>query len=159
MSKDTIMLEYLNTCPSISGRSLFFNYAEGEDDTNHFITEASDVSRQKPYIDGSVEKRYSFSIIAYKSLGYRAVDTDNIESDENLDELAEVQQIVDWITEQSEISNYPYFGSNYIIDSMICTTDRPVLLGVFEDSQGTPMARYGITIQIDYLDTTKNIWN
>ena len=158
MDKDTVMIEYLNTCPSISDKSLFFNYAEGEDDTNHFVTQATDVSRQQPYIDGSVEKRYSFSIYAYKSLGYRAVDVDNAQSDENLGELVEVQAIIDWINQQGEDKNFPDFGEDCQIDEMKCTTDKPVLMGTFQDNVGTPIARYSMTIQIDYLDTTKLVW-
>ena len=158
MEKDDIMIEYLLQCSSVGDRSLFFNYAEGEDDTNHFVTQATDVKTQKPFIDGSVEKRYSFTLISYKSIGYRPVDNDNVSSDENLDELAEVQAIIDWINVQSESKIYPDFGANCQIDEMICTTDKPVLLGVFADTQGNPMARYSMTIQIDYLDITKKIW-
>lgn len=159
MNKDLIMLDYLITCPSIHDKSLFFNYAEGTDDTNHFITQATDVATQKPFVDGSVMKRYSFSIIAYKTIGTQAVDKSNVGSDENLDELAEVQAIIDWITEQSDNGEYPDFGESCQIDNMECTTDKPVLMGVFQDTMGTPTARYSMTIRIDYLDTTKMIWN
>lgn len=159
MSKDSIMLEYLLTCPSINENSLFFNYAEGEDNTSHFITEASDKSTQKPYVDGSIKKRYSFDIIVYKSLGYTPIDTTDVTADENLDELSEVQAIIDWITEQGELRNFPNFGDKIEVDEMYCTTDKPVLRGVFTDTMGTPMARYSITIQIDYLDKTKMIWS
>ena len=159
MSKDSIMLEYLLTCPSINENSLFFNYAEGEDNTSHFITEASDKSTQKPFVDGSIQKRYSFDIIVYKSLGYTPIDTTDVTADENLDELSEVQAIIDWITEQGELRNFPNFGDNIEVDEMYCTTDKPVLRGVFTDTMGTPMARYSITIQIDYLDKTKMIWS
>lgn len=159
MSKDSIMLEYLLTCPSINENSLFFNYAEGEDNTSHFITEASDKSTQKPFVDGSIQKRYSFDIIVYKSLGYTPIDTTDVTADENLDELSEVQAIIDWITEQGELRNFPNFGDKIEVDEMYCTTDKPVLRGVFTDTMGTPMARYSITIQIDYLDKTKMIWS
>jgi len=159
MSKDSIMLEYLLTCPSISENSLFFNYADGEDNTNHFVTEATDVRTHKPYVDGSVEKRYSFMILVYKSLGYTPINPDEVTNDENLDELLEVQAIIDWITEQGELKNFPNFGDKIEVDEMICTTDKPVLMGAFVDAQGTPMARYSITIQIDYLDKTKMIWS
>lgn len=153
------MLEYLLTCPSISEHSLFFNYAEGEDNTNHFITEATDVRTHQPFIDGSVMKRYSFDIITYKSLGYTEVDTTDVTTDENLDELSEVQTIIDWVTEQGELKNFPDFGEKIEIDEMKCLTDKPVLMGTFTDTMGTPMARYSITIQIDYLDKTKMIWS
>lgn len=158
MDKNESMIEYLVQCPSIGDKSLFFNYAEGEDDTNHFVTQATDKATQKPYVDGSVEKRYSFTLISYKSIGYRAVDSSDIASDENLDELSDVQAIIDWIASQSESELYPNFGDDCQIDDMFCTTDKPVLLGIIGDAQGNPIARYSITIQIDYLDTSKMIW-
>ena len=159
MDKNQVMIEYLNTCTSISSRKLFFNYAKGEDETNHFVTEAIDKATQKPYVDGSVMKRYSFTIISYKSIGYRAVDTSDVATDENLEEILEVQEVIDWIIEQSELQNYPDFGTDCLIDDMQCTTDKPVLLGIYTDSVGNPMARYSITIQIDYLDKSKMIWS
>ena len=158
MNKDRIMLDYLVSCPSISDKSLFFNYAEGQDDTNHFVTQATDVKRNIKYVDGSEEKIYSFSLIAYKSLGTQAVDKSNVESDENLDELTEVQTLIDWITEQSETGEYPNFGESCQIDTMYCTTDKPVFMGAFTDTVGTPTAKYSMTIVIEYLDTTKKIW-
>jgi len=159
MDKDSIMLDFLLTCPAINENSLFFNYAEGEDNTSHFITEASDISTQKPFVDGSVMKRYSFDIIVYKSLGYTPIDTTDVTTDENLDELSEVQSIIDWITEQEELKNYPNFGDKIDVDVMYCTTDKPALKGIFTDTMGTPTARYSITIRIDYLDRTKMIWS
>lgn len=159
MEKDNVMLAYILTCPTISENSLFFNYAEGEDNTSHFITEATDISTQKPFIDGSVRKQYAFSILVYKSLGYTPVDATDVSTDENLDELSDVQAIIDWITEQGELRNFPDFGDKIEIDEMVCTTDKPVYMGVFADTQGTPVARYSITIRIDYLDKTKMIWS
>ena len=76
-----------------------------------------------------------------------------------MSEISEVQEIIDWINEQAEAKNYPNFGHYCTIEEMRCDTDRPVLNGVFADSQGSPVARYSFTIQIDYLDTTKKIWN
>lgn len=157
-NKDKVMLEYLLSCPAINERSLFFNFAEGKDETNHFVTQATDINRQKPFVDGSIAKVYSFSIVTYKSLGTQAVDKENVGSDENLDELAEVQSLIDWITEQRDNSNYPDFGESINIDDMYCTTDKPVLLGVFQDTLGTPTARYSMTIMVEYIDNSKMIW-
>lgn len=159
MDKDSVMLEYILTCPTISENSLFFNYADGEDNTNHFVTDATDVRTHKPFVDGSVMKRYSFMILVYKSLGYTPISPDEVANDENLDELLEVQTIIDWITEQGELRNFPDFGEKIEVEEMICLTDKPVLMGTFTDTMGTPMARYSITIQIDYLDKTKMIWS
>jgi hypothetical protein len=158
LDKDKVMVEYIMSCPKIKGKNLFFNYAEGEDETNHFITEASDIAMQKPFIDGSVMKKYSFHIMAYKSLGYIAVQPSKVESNENIEELQDVQEIIDWISEQREAMNFPNFGSECSIDDMYCTTDKPVLQGTYDNAVGTPIARYSITIVVEYLDKSKKLW-
>ena len=159
MSKDEIMIEYLLTCPYIRDNSLFFNYAEGEDNTNHFETNATDVSVQKPFVDGSVLKQYTFTLASYKSLGYRAVDVEDVSTDENIDDLEEVQQILEWINEQADNGNFPNFGTGYVVEEMECSTDRPKLDGMFNDAVGTPIARYSIVIRLQYIDNTKLLWN
>lgn len=158
-SKEQIMIKYLLDCPTVNSESLFFNYAEGEDNTNHFVTNATDVALEKPFIDGSVMKRYSLTLYSYKSLGCRAITTDDISADENLEEMQEVQKIIDWISEQSDDRNYPDFGDDCQIDNMKSMTDKPQLLGIFQDNVGTPIARYSMTIVIEYLDNTKKLWN
>jgi hypothetical protein len=73
-------------------------------------------------------------------------------------DFSEVQDIIDWIVEQADIRNYPNFGEYCEIDDMRVTTENPRLNSV--DTQTTPpLAKYSFTIQVDYLDTSKKIYN
>ena len=74
----------------------------------------------------------------------------------NVEEFVDVQGIIDWIEEKADAYEFPNFGETYKIDSMKVLTDNPVLNGV--DTQVKPaLAKYSISIQIDYIDYSKVI--
>lgn len=155
--KNKAVVDYLLTCPYIQGSPLFYNFGKAETDNKQIVTVASDMSVNTPYIDGSVKKRYVFTIIDYKAVAYRAVVNRTGVSDENLDNALEAQQIVDWVEQQSDLRNYPDFGSDCVIDDIVVVTDQPTMNGV--DKAVTPaLAKYSISIRIDYIDYSKAIW-
>ena len=76
---------------------------------------------------------------------------------ENVQDLKLVQNLMDWILEQADAQNFPDFGSDCVIEEMTTTTNTPHLSGI--DTQVTPpLAKYIVTIQIDYLDKSKMWW-
>jgi hypothetical protein len=79
-------------------------------------------------------------------------------ADENIEDFAEVQSLLDWINEQGDAFNFPNFGDDAEIEEMKTLSTKPTLIGV-ESSLNPPMAIYRITIQIDYIDNTKRLWN
>ena len=82
---------------------------------------------------------------------------DDTRISENITEMLDVQGILNWITEMNELRDYPDFGIGYSVDSIQATTDSPALNGI--DTSLTPaLAKYSITIQVDYLDFTKTLW-
>ena len=153
MDKNQIMVEFIQQCPTLQNDPLFFNFAEGEDGNNHFITEKDSI--QKRYIDGGIQKQYTFSIAKYFNISHNAVvETD---SDENIENMAKVQEILDWIDEQSEIHNFPDFGPDCIVDSMTTLTSDPDIDGI-DTSVNPPIARYSVGVKVEYLDNSKKIW-
>lgn len=157
MDKNEATIEFLLQCPTIQADPLFFNFATEENDTNHFITE-TDSSTGKTFIDGSVLKQYTFTIASYKAISHNAlVGTSNF-GDENMEAMAKVQEILDWINEQAELNNFPDFGSNCQIEEMQALTDDPDLDGI-DRSVDPPLVRYSIGVRLKYLDTSKVLWN
>jgi hypothetical protein len=75
-----------------------------------------------------------------------------------MENMAIVQEILDWIEEQADKANYPDFGSECNIEDMRTLTSCPDLDGV-DKSASPPVARYSIGVQIDYIDNTKKIWS
>lgn len=156
------IIEFLQTCPAIIDNPLFFNFGNMEDNAHQIITKSDDISLQRPYIDGSILKRYTVSIDSFKSVAYNPIIAEESEQgvtfyiDENSTEFAEVLELLDWINEQNELHNYPDFGTDCIIDEMKVLTNKPEVMGV-NTSLNPPMVIYRITLQIDYLDNSKKI--
>lgn len=157
VDKNQAVIDFLLNCPEIAYNPLFFNFLQAQDNNKQIITQANDTALDKKYVDGSVMKRYTFTLIDFRSVVYQPLPKIEGYTSENVEELFDVQNIINWINDQADDGNYPDFGENCIIDSMKTTSHNPNLNGV--DTQVTPaLAKYSITIQIDYLDLTKS-WN
>lgn len=154
--KNVAMIEFLMDCPIIQENPLFFNFAEEEDGNNHYITEK--VSPVAQYIDGSVLKQYTFTIASYSYVTHVAIDNDNVLVNENLENMAKIQGILDWINEQSESDNFPDFGEECIVDDMSTLTSDPNIDGI-DTSVNPPIARYSVGVKLMYLDNSKKLWN
>lgn len=158
IDKNQAIIDFLITCPSIKNSPLYFNFINASNNNKQLITVANDVNRQTPFIDGSVEKTYTFTIIDFKSMSYNPVVKQEGYQDENVEDFSKVQELIDWINTQDELHNYPDFGEECIIDSMSALTENPNLNSI--DTTVTPaLARYSITIEIEYLDNSKRLWN
>lgn len=157
MDKNQAIISYLSSCPVIANNPLFFNFAKAEDNNKQLVQVATDKKVERPYIDGSVLKRFTFTLIDYRSVIYQAVVKQAGYPNENMEELLDVQSIIDWIEEQNDRGNFPDFGEDCIVDEIKALTDTPRLNGV--DTSASPaLAKYSVSIQILYLDTSKRIW-
>lgn len=156
MGKNEAIIEFLINCPAIQANPLFFNFADEQAGHNHFITQSDTI--KKHYVDGSSLKTYTFTIACYKSVSHNAIVGTSSFNDENMENMAIVQEILDWINEQSDNRVYPNFGADYIIEDMETLQSDPDLDGV-DTSVNPPLARYSIGVKIEYLDNTKLIWN
>ena len=156
MNKNEAVIEYLMQCPTIQENPLFFNFADVESGNNHFITESDKTKRS--YIDGSVLKQYTFTIACYYAVSHNAIVGTGNFNDENIENMAIVQRILDWIEEQENIHNYPDFGKEFEVDSISTLTTDPDLDGI-DVSVNPPIARYSVGVKINYIDKTKMLWN
>jgi hypothetical protein len=155
--KNTATINFLATYPDIQTSPLFVNFINAEDNNIQFLTASNDKTLNKPFIDGSVMKRYTFSLVITKSITDMAIPKD-VMSNENIDDIAEIQALMDWINEQGENQIYPDFGEECIIEEMHTTSENPSLDGI--NTEVTPaLALYSMEIRIDYIDYTKVIWS
>ena len=155
--KNQAVIDYIITCPTILNSPLYFNFINAKDDTNQFFTESTDTYSNKPFIDGSVEKIYTFTIITFKSAADIAVVKQSGYENENLSDVSDIQKLIEWIAEQNELRNFPDFGENCIIDSIETTTEQPKFEGI-DEKISPPLAVYSTSIQIKYIDISKLIW-
>lgn len=157
MDKNEAVITYLLTCPSIQNTPLYFNFINAKNDHTQFITVSNDNAINQPFIDGSVAKRYDFTIIIFKSISTNPISKNVLYPDENVVDMSDVQAIIDWIEHQNELRNFPDFGTDCIIDSIGTTATNPNLNSI--DTTVTPaLARYSITIRIEYVDYSKSIY-
>lgn len=156
VDKNKAVIDYLTQCEDIADSPLYFNLINAEDNSIQMITTAEDKSISRTYVDGSKRKRYTFNLITFKTISDKELVVGY--SNENVDELQDVQKLIDWISEQQDLHNYPDFGEECIIDSIDTTTDIPRYDGI-NVQMNPPLAMYTISIVIEYLDISKQIWN
>lgn len=157
MDKNQAVIEYLLNYPAVSGNSLFFNFAEESDNSTQIVTHGDDTILDETYIDGSVMKVFTFTMLIYKAVTYNPiVKVDNL-VDANVADVSDIQELIDWLVTQNKNKVFPNFGTSCIIDSVEPTTNRPTLRGVNNEVQ-PPLAQYQVVIRITYLDTSNKIW-
>ena len=157
IDKNKAIITYLITCPAIRDNPLFFNFIDAKDDNKQIVTLSDDVALQKPFIDGSVLKQYSFVIVDYKSITYQAIVKLTGYSNENVDEMFETQGIIDWVAAQNDAGNYPNFGADCQVEKIEAVTENPKLAGI-DVSSSPALARYHVSIKVTYLDNSKKLW-
>lgn len=172
IDKNQAIINYLIQCPQILNSPLYFNLIEAEDDNIQIVTTSEDKAMTRPYIDGSVAKRYTFNLIIFKSISDLEIAktlpptpyTDSSGGqptpiqpmNENVDDLAQAQALIDWIDEQNDNRNFPDFGETCFIDDIQTTTDTPQFDGI-NDELSPQLAMYSIAIVINYIDKSKMI--
>lgn len=157
VDKNKAVINYILQCPQILNTPLYLNFVNAKDNTAQLVTSSNDKFLNKPDITGSVQKLYQFTIIVFKSITDDALVKIDGFSHENIEELAYIQELIDWITEQNELKNFPNFGSDCDIDSIETDEEMPKLVGINTDTSPA-LAMYSVTIQIQYIDNSKLIW-
>lgn len=157
IDKNQAVINYIIQCPTIQNSPLYFNFINAEDDTNQFVTQSSERYASRRYIDGSVMKIYSFTIILYKSTADIAIVKMDGYPNENVSDMSDIQALIDWIREQAELNNYPNFGEDCIVDDIYTLTENPSFDGI-DEQVSPPLAIYSVTIEIPYLDVSKKLW-
>ena len=71
--------------------------------------------------------------------------------------MATIQSLIDWISEQNDVRNFPNFGETCEVDEILTTTDTPKFDGI-DEQVSPPLAVYSITIRVRYIDKSKIIW-
>ena len=158
VNKNQSIIDFLLECPEIKQNSLYFNFISAKDTNKQIITQSNDKSLNRTYIDGSVLKRYTFTIISFISIAPNPIPKIEGKVDENVSDLVNIQSIIDWVTEQNDNYNYPDFGEHCEINSIEALSENPNLDGI-DNSSSPPLAKYSLTIRVEYLDMSKCTWN
>lgn len=157
VDKNQAIIDYLLTCEAIYNSPLYFNLANIKNGVNQLLKLSDDRNIEKPYIDGSVLKRYSLTIISFLTISTNPiVKVANIDN-ENVTDMASVQSLIDWIEEQNNNRNFPNFGEDCLVEEIRTTTSN-ARLDQIDATQSNPLAKYSFTVQIDYVDRSNMLW-
>ena len=157
IDKNQAIIDFLLQCPDIANSELYFNFINAEDDNKQIITESNDKFSNRSYIDGSVLKQYTFTLIDFKSITDSALVLIQDYPNENVVDVSDVQALINWINEQNKLQNFPDFGEDCEIQSIETTSENPSFEGV--NTEVTPiLAMYSISIRIEYIDNSEKLW-
>ena len=157
IDKNKATLDFIATYAGMSTSPIFVNFMNAKDDDVQFLTESNDKALNQTFIDGSVMKRYTFSLIITKSVTDMPIAKD-IMTNENIEDIADLQNFMDWVNEQGENQIFPNFGEDCVIEKMHTTSENPDLTGI--NTEVSPaLALYSMEIRIDYIDYSKVIWS
>lgn len=157
MDKNQAMIDFLNNCPAVHDNPLFFNFINAKEDNKQLITLANDKILNKKFVDGSVMKIYTMTLVDFKSVAYQSIVKIAGKTNENVEDMFDVQAIMDWVNEQNKQENFPDFGTDCVIESIETVTDNPNLNGI--DTTTSPgMAKYSFSIRVTYLDKSECLW-
>lgn len=147
------MLAYLAGCPAMEG---VFSFQAGNagSDTIQVLTEAGDAQNNRTFIDGSVEKRFDFTVAFYKPVNHTGYVLDMGTANLNLEGILDVQQLIDWLDAQNAARNYPDFGEKKQIDSVRSMNNEPMLAWIDGEHYSPPIAKYTVTVRVEYIDYT-----
>lgn len=160
MNKAKAVLDFLTTYEGIETSPIFINFINAKNDDVQLLTSENDVALNRKFIDGSVMKQFTFSIVITKSITSLAAAKDTTDGllSENIDDLADMQTFIDWVNEQGYNQNYPDFGEDCVIEDMHTTAENPSIDGI--NTEANPaLALYSMEIRIDYIDYSKVIWS
>ncbi len=157
IDKNQAVIDFLLQCPDIANSELYFNFINAQDDNKQIITESNEKFSNRTYIDGSVLKQYTFTLIDFKSITDSALVLIQNYQNENVVDVSDVQALINWINNQNKLRNFPDFGEDCEIQSIETTSENPNFEGV--NTEVTPiLAMYSISIRIEYIDNSEKLW-
>ena len=155
--KNKATLNFIATYPGIETSPIFVNFINAKDNDIQFMTTSNEVRLNRNFVDGSIMKRYTFTIVITKSITDMAIAKDLMDN-ENIGDIADIQAFMDWVNEQGDNQIYPDFGEECGIEEMHTTSENPSLDGI--NTEVTPaLALYSVEIGIDYIDYSKIVWS
>lgn len=155
-SRYEAMLKYLAKCPALQG-IFSFQASHAKGNTVQILTESGEAQNNRKFIDGSIEKRFDFVVAFYKSVNTAGYVVDKGSANNNLEGLLDVQELIDWLEAQNRAGNYPDFGEGNQIDRVLSMNNEPLLAWIDGVHYSPPMAKYTVTVRVEYIDYTNSI--
>lgn len=137
MNKNQAVYNWLKTYNKFE--NLFFNFSYGTNKNNTMLPQPNDYIDYED-ITGSKVRYYTFSISHFKHYT-------NLPTTENIDNMEEVQEFLNWVDEQNRNKNFPKFPENCTIEYIKNLTDIPNV-----SKSNNNLVRFYSQIQIKYIE-------
>lgn len=145
----TPFLKWLLNSDYIRGNKLFLNAVEAKDNNIQIVTQQITRSQDKEYVDGSVLHRIVFTIFDFKSISFNQLVKTMVENAENVVDLLEAGQIIDYVEQRNKEKDFPDFGKDFEVQRIYSEYESPSTPSVDGTAQ---LAKYSIPIVCEVLD-------
>lgn len=150
----TPFLEWLLKSDYIKNNKLFLNAIEAADNNIQIVSQQISRSQDKRFCDGSVLHKVIFTVFDFKSISFNQLVKTMIDRNENVTDLLEAGQIIDYVKEQNKKGIYPDFGDGYEVQEIYTSYASPSTPSI-----DNALARYSIPIICEVMDYTESsIW-
>ncbi len=137
MDKNNAVYEWIKQCPVFE--RLYFNFGTGRENTSIFIPIPTD-STVKTDIFGNETKHYDFAVSTFGT-----VDDITFEGAENIAAMNLLQELTEWIKQQSRERIFPDFGKKCFIEKITVNQNIPASLRMQNISKF--LSQYRITYE------------
>lgn len=145
----TPFLKWLLNSDYIRGNKLFLNAVEAKDNNIQIVTQQITRSQDKEYVDGSVLHRIVFTAFDFKSISFNQLVKTMVENAENVVDLLEAGQIIDYVEQKNKEKDFPDFGKDFEVQRIYSEYGSPSTPSVDGTAQ---LAKYSIPIVCEVLD-------
>lgn len=145
----TPFLKWLLNSDYIRGNKLFLNAVEAKDNNIQIVTQQIMRSQDKEYVDGSVLHRIVFTVFDFKSISFNQLVKTMVENAENVVDLLEAGQIIDYVEQRNKEKDFPDFGKDFEVQRIYSEYGSPSTPSVDGTAQ---LAKYSIPIVCEVLD-------
>ena len=157
MDKNQALINYLLTCEPIRNSPLYFNLASIKSGVTQLIPLTQDKAINTSYIDGSVDKKYSLTVVTYLSITPVPVVKVAYKPTASVIDFGQVQQLINWVEQQEKEKCYPDFGIKCPVTKISVTSENP-RTDQIDMTLTPPLAKYSFTIEVFYTDKSDVIW-
>ena len=151
----TPFLKWLLKSDYIRGNRLFLNAVEAKDNNIQIVTQQITRSQDREFVDGSVLHRVMFTVFDFKSISFNQLVKTMVERAENVVDLLEAGQIIDYVEQKNKEKDFPDFGKDFEVQSIYSEYGSPSTPAVDGAMQ---LAKYSIPIVCEVLDFRECFW-
>lgn len=147
----TPFIEWLLKSDYIKSNKLFLNAVEAQDNNIQIVTQQIPENQVQKYINGAKAYPIIFYINNYKSVSYNQLVKSMIGGNENVTDLLDVQEIINFVSEMNKKQIFPAFGESVSVERIYCQNTTPSTPAI-DGSASPALAKFTIPIVCEVFE-------